>query len=251
MTQRIALISALHEELSDVLALMPDEQAVPLAGRTYWQGHWQGKEIVAVLSGIGKVAAATTTTLLIERFQPDGVLFTGVAGGLGAAVKVGDIVVGDRFGQHDMDASPLFPRYEMPGYGRSTFDADPRLTEALEQACDVAVSALQQGQGLDTLQALGLGRPAIHRGKIITGDRFVSTSAESHALRQQWPLALAVDMESAAVAQVCHDHGVPFGAVRTVSDRADDSAHVDFPLFLDRVARHYSAHIVSETLRRL
>jgi adenosylhomocysteine nucleosidase len=91
----------------------------------------------------------------------------------------------------------------------------------------------------------------VHRGLIVSGDRFVSANAESEALRLALPEALAVDMESAAVAQVCRDFGVGFGAVRTISDRADNEAHVDFPRFLDQVARHYSARIIRKALNLL
>ena len=89
---RIALVSAMHEELAAVLARMPDEQKTVVAGREFWLGHWHGHEVVAVLSRIGKVAAATTTTVLIERFGVSRVVFTGVAGGLAPQVDVGDVV---------------------------------------------------------------------------------------------------------------------------------------------------------------
>ncbi len=94
-------------------------------------------------------------------------------------------------------------------------------------------------------------RPTVHEGLIASGDRFVATAAESDALRGALPEVLAVDMESAAVAQVCADWGVPFGAVRTVSDRADDDAHVDFQHFLTQVARHYSGRVVRKALNLL
>src|SRR3954463_5801216 len=109
---RTAIVSAMHEELSAVLALLPDEHKQVAGGREFWLGHLHGQEIVAVLSRIGKVAAATTATVLIERFGVQRIVFTGVAGGLSSGVKVGDIVVADSFLQHDLDASPLFPKYE-------------------------------------------------------------------------------------------------------------------------------------------
>ena len=112
--RRIALISAMQEELAAVLARMPDEQKVDVAGREFWVGHWHGHDVVAVLSRIGKVAAATTATTLIERFGVTHMVFTGVAGGLAPHVNVGDVVVARDFMQHDMDASPLFPRHEVP-----------------------------------------------------------------------------------------------------------------------------------------
>ena len=123
-----AIVSAMHEELSAVLALMPDEQPEVVAGREFWRGHLHGQPVVAVLCRIGKVAAATTATVLIERFGVERIVFTGVAGGLAARVVVGDIVVADSFLQHDLDASPIFPKYEVPLYGLSRFAAEPLLS---------------------------------------------------------------------------------------------------------------------------
>lgn len=248
---RLLIVSALHEELAETLALMPDEQRLPLAGRDFWAGHLQGHAVVAVLSGIGKVAAATTATLALQRFQPQAVLFTGVAGGLSPQAQVGDVVVGAACLQHDMDASPLFPRHELPGYGRAWLPADPTLLAAVAAASRSALDTLPDWLDVGVRQRFGLQRPQVHVGSLVTGDRFVATARESEALRQALPEALAVDMESAAVAQVCLDHATPFVAVRTISDRADDAAHVDFPAFLHGVARHYSRAVVQGVLARL
>ena len=226
-----AIVSAMHEELAAVLALMPDEHKQLVAGREFWVGHLHGHEVVAVLSRIGKVAAATTATALIERFGVGRIVFTGGAGGLAPGVQVGDVVVADSFLQHDMDASPLFPRYEVPLYGASRFAADPGLTTQLEAAARKALPGAR-----------------LHRGLVVSGDRFVATTAESRALQAALPEALAVEMEGAAIAQVCHDYGVPFAAVRTVSDRADDDAHVDFLRFIQEVASRHSAAIVQAFL---
>lgn len=242
-----AIVSALHEELAAVLDLMPDEQQEIVGGRIFWRGHLHGRDVVAVLSGIGKVAAATTAAVLIERFGAQRIVFTGVAGGLAPGVNVGDVVVARHFLQHDMDASPLFPRHEVPGYGRSAFEADVDLSTRLVRASDQVLRDLPSRLGAGVMQAFGLEAPRCHQGLLISGDRFVSSTAESLALREALPDALAVEMEGAAFAQVCHDYGVPLAVVRTVSDRADDAAHVDFPRFLREVASRYSAAII-ETL---
>jgi adenosylhomocysteine nucleosidase len=226
-----AIVSAMHEELAAVLALMPDEKRQMVAGRDFWLGHLHGQEVVAVLSRIGKVAAATTATVLIERFDVQRIVFTGVAGGLATGVKVGDIVVADSFLQHDLDVSPLFQKYEVPSYGTSRFQTDNNLSDRLEQSARRA-----------------LPHATIHRGLVISGDRFVATSAESRALQSTLPQALAVEMEGAAFAQVCHDYTVPFAAVRTISDRADDAAHVDFLQFIQEVASRHSPAIVQSLL---
>ncbi|MBC5785582.1 5'-methylthioadenosine/adenosylhomocysteine nucleosidase [Ramlibacter sp. USB13] len=228
---RTAIVSAMHEELSAVLALLPDEQKQVAGGRDFWVGHLHGQEVVAVLSRIGKVAAATTATALIERFAVDRIVFTGVAGGLAAGVNRGDVVIADAFLQHDLDASPIFPRYEVPLYGTDRFATDPELTERLAAAVKKALHGTH-----------------VHRGLVVSGDRFVSSLSESVALQQALPQALAVEMEGAAFAQVCRDYGVPFAAVRTVSDRADDEAHGDFLSFIDQVASRHSAAIVQAFL---
>jgi adenosylhomocysteine nucleosidase len=228
----LAIVSAMHEELAAVLALMPDERRQLAGGREYWRGHLHGHEVIAVLSRIGKVAAATTATALIERFNVRNIIFTGVAGGLGPGVNVGDVVVADSFLQHDLDASPIFPRYEVPLYGTSRFAADAAVTQQLAQAAASALPGV-----------------AVHRGLVVSGDRFVSTTAEARALQSALPDALAVEMEGAAIAQVCRDYGVPFAAVRTVSDRADDAAHGDFMKFVQEVASAHSAAIVNAFLQ--
>ncbi|MBX3608373.1 MAG: 5'-methylthioadenosine/adenosylhomocysteine nucleosidase [Hydrogenophaga sp.] len=244
----LALISALPEELQAVLDLLPDEQRTTVAGRAFWQGHLHGQTVVAVLSGIGKVAAATTATLLAERFAVSAIVMTGVAGGVGPGVNVGDVVVARTLLQHDMDASPIFPRHELPGYGRSRLETDVSLTARLAQACETTLGHPADALGEEAVRAFHLAAPRVHQGLLISGDRFVSRTAESQALQAELPDALAVDMESAAVAQVCADFGLPFSVARTISDRADDAAHVDFPRFLTQVASRYSAAIVAGLL---
>lgn len=247
----IAIVGAMHEELAALLDAMPDEAPVRVAGRDYWCGHLDGHPVVAVLSRIGKVAAATTATVLIERFGVRAVLFTGVAGGLGAQVRVGDVVVADALLQHDMDASPIFPKYEVPLTGLARFPADTHLADALAQASRQALADPAALVGPQAQAEFSLHAPRVHRGLIVSGDRFVSTTPESAALREALPDALAVEMEGAAMAQVCHDYGLPFAAVRTISDRADDAAHTDFTRFVAAVASHYSLAILRTALALL
>jgi len=272
----LGIVSAMHEELSAVLARV-QARPVEWAGRTFWQGHWHGVPVVAVLSRIGKVAAATTVTTLLHRFEVDQVVMTGVAGGLAESVQVGDAVVADAFMQHDLDASPLFPRYEVPLYGVSRFGVDARLSGWLMQAAQEALSQADWQVALGELTArAGGGRagdteatgksvnsggsgdgaalralPRVHTGLVASGDRFVSSAEESRTLRGALPDALAVEMEGAAMAQVCHDHGVPFAGVRLISDRADETAQVDFMRFIRDVAAPVSAAIMQGLVQRL
>lgn len=251
MTGPLAIVAAMQEELRAVLAQMPDARIVTAAGRAYWCGHLHGHAVVAVLSRIGKVAAATTTTALLERFNARAVLFTGAAGGLADGVSVGDLVVAEALLQHDMDASPLFARHEVPLYGRSRFATDPDLRGALTSACASVLAAAPRLLGRAAMAEFGMRAPTLHQGLIVSGDRFVSTSAESARLRAELPSALAVEMEGAAVAQVCSDYQAPFAVVRVISDRADDAAHTDFQRFIAEVASRYSAAIVEHLLRAL
>jgi adenosylhomocysteine nucleosidase len=247
----IGIMSAMHEELAAVLAAMPDEQRVSVAGRDFWVGHWQGHAVVAVLSRIGKVAAATTATVLIERFGVGRIVFTGVAGGLGPGVKVGDVVLARSLVQHDMDASPLFPRHEVPLYGRSRFETDVGLSDSLQRAVQAVLADVQQHVGPKAVVEFALQSVRLHEGLIASGDRFVSSTTECRSLQQALPEALAVEMEGAAVAQVCADYGVPFAALRTISDRADDDAHADFSRFIRAVASRYSVAMLSQWLKSL
>lgn len=242
----LAVVSALHDELRALLPLLQGAQRQTRAGREFHVGQLDGQEVVLVLSGIGKVAAAATTAILLDGFDVDSVLFTGVAGGLASDVAVGDIVVATALLQHDLDASPLFPRYEVPLTGRSRFGADPVWIEALTQG---AADVLSTPSWRPRWAAFGISAPRCHQGLVISGDRFVSAASESRVLRSALPDALAVEMEGAALAQVCADFGRPFAVLRTVSDRADDSAHLDFNRFLSDVAAEMSRDIVRSALQ--
>jgi adenosylhomocysteine nucleosidase len=247
----VAIVAAMQQELGALLAQMPDEQRVRAGGRDFWVGHLHGQPVVAVLSRIGKVAAAVTATVLLERFGVRAIVFTGVAGGLAPGVNVGDVVVATELLQHDMDASPIFPRHEVPLMGLSRFVADAAISDAL---ADVVTRVLRDPVALigqEGVDEFGLSSPQVHRGLLVSGDRFVSTTAESAALQRELPDALAVEMEGAAVAQVCHDYGVPFAAMRTISDRADDAAHGDFARFVAVVASRYSLALVGAWLATL
>ena len=246
-----AILSALAEEQQGLIERLSNPVRVSRAGRDFWRGDLQGCHVVLALSRIGKVAAATTATTLIEAFNVDRIVFTGVAGGVGVGVQVGDVVIATEFVQHDMDASPIFPRYEIPLYGRTRFPCDGNLVAMLLEA---AHASLVRAEGLKSLRN-EMKTARVHRGLIASGDRFVSGASESKALqdalRAGGLVPLAVEMEGAAVAQVCFDYGIPFAAVRTISDRADDQAHVDFPTFVREVASQYALEIIQELMPML
>lgn len=220
-----AILSALPEEQASLLEHLQHPQRQMHAGRAFWSGLLEGRGVVLALSGIGKVAAATTATALVERFGAARMVFTGVAGGLAEGVQVGDLVVAQDYLQHDMDATPIAPRWVVPGYGNARLACDAVLTQHLLQAAQACA---------------GAAGVRVHHGLMASGDQFIGSAEASHRLRAALDAAghavLAVEMEGAAVAQVCADYGVPFAAVRTISDRADDAAHQDFTQFVQTVA---------------
>ena len=233
-----AILSALPEEQTGLSALLQNKEAVQHAGREFFRGSIHQQQVVLALSGIGKVAAATTATVLIERFAVQRIVFTGVAGGLGDGVQVGDLVLGTSYVQHDMDASPIFPRFVVPSLGKALLDADKELIATLlVAACAIFTLATGHKRYKTGLQ--------VHQGLIASGDRFVSSATEVQVLRAALPEALCVEMEGAAVAQVCHDYDIPFAAVRTISDRADGTAHTDFSQFVREVAGPVAVALMS------
>ena len=244
-----AILSALAEEQAGLLEQLQAPLLQTVAGRDFWTGQLHGNQVVLALSRIGKVSASLTASVLIGHFGAHRIVFTGVAGGLAPGVRVGDVVVAQDFIQHDLDASPQFPRYEVPLYGRARFACEPALTSLLSAAAR---------QALGSASAAAMELPAgarVHSGLIASGDRFISSAEESRALqsalRSAGHEALAVEMEGAAVAQVCADYDIPFAAMRTISDRADDTAHIDFTRFVNEVASRYALAIVNELLRTL
>ncbi|KIF80008.1 5'-methylthioadenosine/adenosylhomocysteine nucleosidase [Noviherbaspirillum autotrophicum] len=242
---RLGVISALQHEQHGLIDLMQDRRSVTRAMREYVTGSLWGMDCVCVLSRVGKVAAAATVATLIERFGVTHIVFTGVAGSADRAVRVGDIVVADALVQHDMDTTPLFPRFEVPLTGQSHFASDLGLTNRLAKAAQDFVGmdlrALVAAQDID---AFRLHQPRVHRGLIASGDEFIDSRSKLAELKQALPPLLAVEMEGAAVAQVCFEFGVPFAVIRTVSDAANEDAPVDFMQFIERVAARYAFGIV-------
>ena len=244
-----AIMSALAEEQAGLLEQLQAPLLQTVAGRDFWTGQLHGNQVVLALSRIGKVSASLTASVLIGHFGAHRIVFTGVAGGLAPGVRVGDVVVAQDFIQHDLDASPQFPRYEVPLYGRVRFACEPALTSLLS-------TAARQALGPDSTAVIGLPAGAkVHSGLIASGDCFVSSAEASRALqsalRSAGHEALAVEMEGAAVAQVCADYDIPFAAMRTISDRADDTAYIDFTRFVNEVASRYALAIIKQLMQSL
>lgn len=246
----IGIVAAMHGEIAGLVHEMgTDVQVHRIGQRDYYTGTLHGRSCVVVLARIGKVAAAATTVTLIREFNVGEIVFTGLAGAVAPGVRVGDVVVAHSLLQHDIDASPLFPQYEVPLLGCSRFPADAALSARLMQcARDYLEHDFYRQVPAQQRSTLGVHTPALHQGLIISGDQFVDCPQEVQRLRDALPDALCVEMEGAAVAQICHEYGVPFAVMRTISDSADDTACVDFSAFLEQVARVYAHGILRRFL---
>jgi adenosylhomocysteine nucleosidase len=240
---RLGIISALQEEQTGLIAQMQDMKTVRRGMRDYIQGNLWGIDCICVLSRLGKVASAATAATLIERFDVSAVVFTGVAGSADPEVKVGDIVIAESLVQHDMDTRPLFPRFEIPLTGQTKFGSDLRLSGNLQAAAQQFLEKdLKQQISITHQQLFRLQQARVHYGLIASGDEFIGSTARLQELRQHFPDLLAVEMEGAAVAQVCFEFGIPFSVIRTISDSADEQSAVDFLSFIREVASVYAFH---------
>ena len=249
---RLGIISALHQEQDGLFPFMQNPSHHEVGMRNYVQGTLWGIDCVCVLSRIGKVAAAATVATLIERFKVSHIVFTGVAGAIGEGVRVGDVVVAESLLQHDMDASPLFPRYEVPLLGLSHFASDTFLTENLL----LAAKTFAQNDFARVIDetdrfSLQLQLPSIHHGLIASGDQFIHQRVKAEELRAALPGLLAVEMEGAAVAQVCLEFALPFAVIRTISDGSNEKSAMDFVHFVDKVASRYALHVIEHLCKQL
>jgi adenosylhomocysteine nucleosidase len=242
---RLGIISALQEEQAGLVSQMRDATILTRGKRDYVQGNLWGIDCVCVLSRLGKVASAATAAMLIERFDVSHLLFTGVAGSADEKVRVGDIVIASELVQHDMDTRPLFPRFEIPLTGLSRFPSDAKINRyLLEAATDFLAQDLPAEISEENRLIFNLQQPRIHQGLIGSGDEFIASIARLQELKLDFPDLLAVEMEGAAVAQVCHEFGIPFSVIRTISDNANEDSAVDFLSFIQHVASVYAFHMM-------
>ncbi|KKO65907.1 5'-methylthioadenosine/S-adenosylhomocysteine nucleosidase [Janthinobacterium sp. KBS0711] len=249
---RLGIISALHEEQQGLVEAMQSPQRRSHGMRDYTLGTLWNIDAVCVLSRLGKVAAAMTASILVEKYGVTHIVFTGVAGSGDKHVKVGDIVVAEALMQHDMDARPLFPRFEVPLTGLQRFATDLELSTQLAAAAedflrDDVSSVLKAAHIVE----FGLQQARVHRGLIASGDQFIGSAAHLNQLKVDIPDLLAVEMEGAAVAQVCFELGVPFTVMRTISDNANEEAAIDFMRFVQTVASPYAYTVIQQLCQRL
>ncbi len=241
----------MSQEIDEVKALLKDKTVVKIANREFVVGKINGIACVVAFSKWGKVAATITATLLIQEFGVTDLFFIGTAGALADGLKVGDIVVAKRLVQHDLDARPIISRFELPLLNRVYVDTDPDLTALAGRAVtQLLEKGVVQMVGEEAVEEFDLA-PTLYYGDIASGDQFINSDAQRNEILAELPDVLCVEMEGAAVAQVCLEFNTPFTVIRTVSDSADHNARVDFGRFIVEVANAYSRAIIGEIIRLL
>ncbi len=245
----IAIMSAMQEEVQALLQNLKNIAPVTKGMRTYYKGILFNKPVVIVFSRWGKVAASATATQLINDFKVDEIIFTGVAGAISPTLNIGDIVIGDKLYQHDMDASPLYQKFEIPIHRKKYFSAKNNLR--LVNACDKFLE--NYGKYINKFDATSFNiyKPKILKGAIASGDRFIASQSSIEELNNALPNAVCVEMEGAAVAQVCYEYEIPFSIIRIISDKANDNAAIDFPKFANTIAGNYALGIFKNYFKEL
>lgn len=214
----LGVICAMAEELQTLLTQLTGKQETRVGHQTYYRGTIGKVPVTLVESGVGKVQAAMTTTVLIDRFHADLIINTGSAAGIGKGLKVGDVVIADAVAYHDVDVTPAgYSLGQLPGQPE-TFPTDVLTAAAIS----------------DAASAVGL----VNRvGLIVSGDQFISSQTAVDQIREMYPAVLAVEMEGAAVGQVATEFGVPFVVIRAMSDVGDEDAQSSFDAFILQAGR--------------
>jgi adenosylhomocysteine nucleosidase len=248
----IGIMGAMPEEITGITALIENRDKVVFGGRTYHRGTINGINVVVVFSRWGKVAAASTATTLLLEFGADELIFTGVAGALHPELRIGDIVIGRRLFQHDMDARPMLRRFEIPLIGMLYFECNSQHIKWVKQAAEKAMQPNKylKANIVNSNTLHSDQHPKIYVGDIASGDKFISGIAEKQEIIKILPEVLCVEMEGAAVAQVCHEFGVQWTIIRVISDRADELAQVDFQSFIRDVSTKNIVKIIKEILTK-
>ncbi|WP_108669506.1 5'-methylthioadenosine/S-adenosylhomocysteine nucleosidase [Peribacillus acanthi] len=223
---KVAIIGAMEEEVTILRGQLENLKQETVAGCEYNLGTLNGVDVILLKSGIGKVNAAMSTAILLEKFQPDVVINTGSAGGFSPNLNVGDIVVSTEVRHHDVDVTAFGYEYGQVPQLPAAFKADDKLVEvtlkAAESIHDVAVA----------------------KGLIATGDSFMNDPVRVEFVRGKFEDLQAVEMEAAAIAQVAHQFNVPFVVIRALSDIAGKESNVSFENFLEKAAHHSSQLVV-------
>ena len=251
MTRNIGILGAMAQEIDEVKALLTDKTIVKIANREFVVGKIGNVRCVVAFSKWGKVAATITATLLIQEFGVTDLFFIGTAGALADELKVGDIVVSKRLVQHDLDARPMISRFELPLLNRIYVNSNPELTELAGKAINRLINkGVENMVGNDAVKEFNLA-PTLYFGDIASGDQFINSDEKRNEILSLLPDVMCVEMEGAAVAQVCLEFSIPFTVIRTISDSADHNARVDFNKFIVEVANAYSRTIIAEIMQEI
>ncbi len=244
------ILVPMPEEIEIILENMHVDEVLQTGMRTFYVGKIHNHPCVVSLSRIGKVASAVTAAVMIERFEVNRIIVTGIAGGIASELNIGDIVIATSCIQHDMDCRPLFPQFEAPLLNKSRFECDAALIESAYKACTHFIKHdLSSHISNSHLLEIGIDKPTVRRGTLVSGDQFISTIAQLNTIKSEIPDAYFVEMEGAAVAQVSYEYQVPFIVVRSISDKADAIAHVDFANYIKNVARYYTWGLIEGMMK--
>jgi len=244
------ILVPMQQEIELILHHMHVESIVETGSRKFYVGAIQGKKCVVSLSRIGKVASSVTAAVMIERFAVDRMIVTGVAGGLTDEVKIGDIVIATHSIQHDMDCRPIFPQFEIPLLDIATFTCDANMVENAYESCLTFIEEeLHDFVSNEELEALYINQPSVHKGLLVSGDQFIGTMPQYEKIRAELPEAIFVEMEGAAVAQVCYEYNVPLVVVRSISDKANAIAHIDFNRYIENVSKYYTWGLIEGMMK--
>ena len=227
----LGIIGAMDEEVARLKEQMEDAQVQTWAGMEFYRGRINGKEAVVVRSGIGKVNAAVCAQILADRYEVSAIVNTGIAGSLDGKIDIGDIVLSTDALQHDMDATNFgYPLGQIPRMEVLSFQADRRLLELARTCCKEV-------------------NPDIHvyEGRVVSGDQFVSSQEKKEWLIRNFK-GSCTEMEGAAIAQAAYLNEIPFLVIRAISDKADNSATMDYPSFEAQAIAH-SVNLMLEMIR--
>lgn len=231
--RRIGIIGAMADEVAGLKELMQDVEITRKASMEFYAGTLEGKKVVVVQSGIGKVNAAVCTQILVDDFQAEVVMNTGIAGSLNNDINIGDIVVSTDLVHHDMEATAFgYKKGQVPGMEYFSFQSDDALRGLAVKACREVNPDIQ-----------------VFEGRIASGDQFVADQGVKDFIVNEFG-AYAVEMEGAAIAQAAMLNHVPFLVIRAISDKADGSAHVDYPAF-EKLAIEHSVKLTRRILREI
>lgn len=229
----IGIIGAMDDEVAGLKEYMQDVKVTSRASMDFYEGILEGRRAVVVRSGIGKVNAAVCTQILVDEFQAEVILNTGIAGSLNNEINIGDIVVSTDLIHHDMNAVAFgYPVGQIPQMDVFSFQGDEVLRKVAVQACREVNPDIQ-----------------VFEGRIASGDQFVADQGVKDFIVKEFG-AYAVEMEGAAIAQAAYLNHVPFLVIRAISDKADGSAHVDYPAF-EQLAIEHSVKLTREILKNI